>query len=253
MSINGSKTVGQLALEDPEAIPVFENLGIDYCCGGSKSLEEACAAANISLDKLLLALEQVKTAPEREGKDKDKDKDKDWEREPLFGLIAHIVEKHHYYVRRELVHLDGLFTKTCSAHGAQHPEVLRIHNLFRELSRELLLHMAKEEQVLFPYITAMEERITRNEPGLPPHFYTPCAVQVMMREHESAGSLLQQMRAISCNYSVPPDGCTTWKVLYELLQEFERDLHRHIHLENNVLFPRTLEMERAAQQPSVAG
>jgi regulator of cell morphogenesis and NO signaling len=249
MAINGGKTVGQLALEDPAVIPVFENLGIDYCCGGSKSLREACAAANVSLDKLLLALEQGKT-PESDSKDKDKD----WQREPLFGLIAHIVEKHHYYVRRELVHLDGLFTKTCSAHGDRHPEVLRMANLFRELSRELLLHMSKEEQVLFPQITAMEERLTRNEPPSPPHFYTPCAVQVMMREHESAGSLLQQIRAVSCNYRLPADACTTWKVLYELLQEFERDLHRHIHLENNVLFPRTLEMERAALQRSpVAG
>jgi regulator of cell morphogenesis and NO signaling len=241
MSKNGNKTVGELALEDPGLIHVFDNLGIDYCCAGGKSLEEACAAANVPMDELLRAVDQEEILGEH-----DNPAARDWQREPLFGIIEHILHKHHHFVRRELVHLDALFAKTCSAHGSAYPELLSMQALFRELSQELLSHMANEEQVLFPYITELEERLSRQEALAPPHLKTLSAVRAMMQEHELAGSKLAEIRELSCNYSVPAHACAAWRSLYALLREFERDLHHHVHLENNLLFPRALEMERAA-------
>ena len=240
MELNPNKTVAELALEMPALLPVLEELGIDYCCGGNATLEEACRTANVTVGQVEKMFEE-RSAFAESG-------EHNWLREPLFGLIAYIVNHHHYFTRREMVRLDQLLHKVCAAHGDKHAELFRVRDLFRSLSDELLLHMAREEQVLFPYITDLEKRFTRHEPVYAPAFGTVLnPVRMMMQEHDSAGATLKLIRRLAADYSVPPDACMTWFALYQGMQEFEQDLHRHIHLENNLLFPRAAKLEEKAE------
>ena len=234
MSITAEKTVRELALENPAATRVFEELGIDYCCGGALSLEQACTRAHVSLDQVANLLEAAKTAvPER-----------DWQAEPLFELIAHIKDTHHRYTRDEIKRLGQLFDKVAAVHGANHPELLDLRETFEALAGELTMHMMKEEAVLFPYIERMEESVIAKEPVLPPPFgAVRNPIRMMMHEHDSAGTALRDMRAASRGYVAPPDACLSYQTLYKALAAFEADLHQHIHLENNILFPRAVAME----------
>jgi regulator of cell morphogenesis and NO signaling len=239
MNVDLNKTVRELAVENPAATRVLEKFGIDYCCGGGKSLREACQAADIAPDKLL---DSLRAAGQPTGNG-----NKDWKAEPLADLIDHIVETHHAYTREELDRLEPLLAKVCSVHGQRHPELLRIQQLFAGLSQELTMHMMKEEQVLFPYINRMEEAVLERRPIVPPMFGTVRnPVQMMIHEHDSAGQALHDMRELSSSYTPPPDACVSFQTLYRTLDEFERDLHQHIHLENNILFPRAVEMERGS-------
>lgn len=240
MTVDLEKTVRELAVENPAATRVFEKYGIDYCCGGGKSLREACREANIAPDKLLETLGAAGQPGSRNG-------NKDWSAEPLADLIDHIVDTHHAYTREEIERLEPLLAKVCSVHGQRHPELLHIEGVFGGLSQELTMHMMKEEQVLFPYIRRMEEAVLERRPIVPPMFGTvQNPVQMMMHEHDSAGQALRDMRELSAGYTAPPDACVSFQTLYRALDEFERDLHQHIHLENNILFPRAVGMERGA-------
>ncbi|MBZ5704133.1 MAG: iron-sulfur cluster repair di-iron protein [Acidobacteriia bacterium] len=239
MSVTTEKTVRELALENPSATRVFEKLGIDYCCGGSQSLEQACRAANLPMDQVLDSLEMAEQAA------RAAQKVHDWQREPLADLVAHISSTHHKYTREEIARLGPLFDKVCSVHGKNHPELLQVRVSFRGLAQELTMHMMKEEMVLFPYIVRMEEAVIQNEPALPPPFGSvQNPVAMMEQEHESAGNALRAMRAASAGYTAPPDACVSYQTLYKALAEFEADLHQHIHLENNILFPRAIAMEQ---------
>ncbi len=238
MNVDWNRTVRDLAVENPAATRVFEKFGIDYCCGGGKSLREACAAANVAPDKLV---ESLKTAEQG----RDTNRNRDWNEELLSDLIDHIVETHHAYTRAELDRLEPLLAKVCSVHGQRHSELLKIKQLFAGLSQELTMHMMKEEQVLFPYISRMEEAVLEHRPIMPPMFGTvQNPVQMMMQEHDDAGQVLHEMHELSAGYTPPQDACVSFQTLYRALDEFERDLHQHIHLENNILFPRAVEMER---------
>ncbi len=238
MNIDLNQTVRDLAVENPAATRVFEKFGIDYCCGGGKSLREACQAANVAPDKLVELLQAAGQSRSRNG-------NKDWKSESLADLIDHIVETHHAYTREELDRLEPLLAKVCSVHGQRHPELLRIQQLFAGLCQELTMHMMKEEQVLFPYIGRMEEAVVERRPIMPPMFGTvQNPVQMMIHEHDSAGQALHEMRELSAGYTAPQDACVSFQTLYRTLDEFERDLHQHIHLENNILFPKAVEMER---------
>jgi len=240
MSATTEKTVRELALDSPTATRVFEKLGIDYCCGGQQSLEQACHAANLSIDQVLDSLEAAERASQPAGKDRN------WQQEPLADLIAHIIATHHKYVREETARLAPLFDKVCGVHGDNHPELLQMRATFRDLAQELTTHLMKEEVVLFPYIVRMEEAVIQKEPVLPPPFGSvQNPVAMMMHEHDSAGDALRAMRAASGGYTAPPDACVSYQTLYKALAEFEADLHQHIHLENNILFPRAIEMERS--------
>jgi len=240
MSVSTARTVRELALEIPEATRIFEKVGIDYCCGGGKSLEEACAAANLSVDEILDSLEFA------EQEARAKQKDRNWQNEPLADLIAHIKGTHHKYTREEIARLGPLFDKVVSVHGKNHPELQHVRVAFRGLAQELTTHMMKEEAVLFPYIVRMEEAVIQREPVLPPPFGSvQNPVAMMMHEHDSAGEALQSMRRASAGYTPPGDACISYQTLYKALGDFEKDLHQHIHLENNILFPRAIEMERA--------
>jgi len=238
MSVSTARTVRELVLEIPEATRIFERLGIDYCCGGSKSLEEACAASNIPVDQVLDSLELA------EHKAHASQKERNWQSEPLADLIEHINSRHHKYTREEISRLGPLFEKVVSVHGKNHPELERARGIFRGLAQELTTHMMKEEMVLFPYIVRMEESVIQKEPVMPPPFGTvQNPVAMMMHEHDSAGDALWAMRQATSGYTVPGDACISYQTLYTALQDFEEDLHQHIHLENNILFPRAIEME----------
>jgi regulator of cell morphogenesis and NO signaling len=170
----------------------------------------------------------------------------DWQQEPLADLISHIKLTHHRYTWSEIQRLGPLFDKVCSVHEAKHTELAQLRSSFATLAAELKLHMMKEETILFPYIERLEEARIEGAPVLPAPFGTvQNPVAMMVHEHDDAGALLRAMRESSNGYLVPADGCLSYRTLYEALAAFEADLHQHIHLENNILFPRAVAMERA--------
>lgn len=234
-----TQTVREIALENPASIRVFEAFGIDYCCGGRKPLAEACEARNISVDAVIAALEKGVTdaAPAVEN----------WSAESLGSLVAHIVNAHHAYVRRELPRLAELAAKVVNRHGDTKPELPEIQKKVAQISEELTEHLAKEEVVLFPYVTRLER--AKEEGTAKPHgcFATVASpIAMMNQEHEAAGALLADIRELSGNYTPPVGACPTFLAFYNGLREFEQDLHQHIHLENNILFPRALALEGAS-------
>lgn len=236
-----AKTVGELAAENPAAPRIFEKLGIDYCCGGSRTLEEVCRAAGLAVeevrDSLEMALEKARAAaPGR-----------DWNAEPLADLIAHIQSTHHQYTRAAIARVLPLFDKVCGVHAEHHPELQQMRATFAGLAQELTLHLMKEELVLFPYVVRIEEAVTEKSAVPPAPFGTVRnPVAMMMNEHDSAGEALRVMRASSSGYTAPADACASFRALYQALAELEADLHQHIHLENNILFPRAIAMEQTS-------
>lgn len=239
MTVIPAKTVREVAVENPAATRVFERFGIDYCCGGNQALEQACQRAGVSFNEVIDSLDlEEETA--RAAKHV-----RDWQSEPLSELITHIKNTHHTYTREEIVRLAALLQKVCSVHGKNHAELFGIQETFGSLSQELMTHMMKEEMVLFPYIARMEESVVQREPVLPAPFGTvQNPVAMMEHEHDSAGAALRSIRKTSRDFATPADACISYQTLYKALAAFEADLHQHIHLENNILFPRAIAMEK---------
>jgi regulator of cell morphogenesis and NO signaling len=233
-----TKTVRDVALELPHATRVFEKLKIDYCCGGEKSLGEACATAGVDIANLERLLESAgKVAARGNGA-------LEFQKATATELIGHILEKHHTYTKTEMARLEPLLDKVIAAHGENHPELREIGRLFQVLCADLRPHMFKEEQILFPYIVELEKSLQQNQtPPMAPFGTVKNPIRKMMTEHDTVGELLREIRGLSSDYSVPPDGCISYRTLYQALTEFEQDLHQHIHLENNILFPRAIELE----------
>src|SRR5579872_428724 len=239
MKISSETKVKDIALSNPAARQVLEDAGLDYCCGGDKSLHESCLHAGTSAEEILGRL--------RENTQNAGPDDLNWIAAPLSELTRHIREKHHRYVREAVPRTQALLEKVTARHGQNHSEVIDIGRLFAEVGKEMIMHMQKEEQILFPYIDALERAVNAHNSVEPPFFQTvKNPVHVMMEEHDAAGELVRQIRSLSANYTAPADACTTFKALYGALKEFETDLHQHVHLENNVLFPRAVEMEPTA-------
>lgn len=238
MILSSDRTVRDVVLELPQATRVFEKLKIDYCCGGDKPLGEACANAGVKVENLERMLAEA-------GSDDVKGNGSlDFRTATLTELIGHILDKHHVYTKEEMVRLEALIQKVIDAHGENHPELLRLGSLFQQLCADLRPHMFKEEQILFPYIIEMEtSALNQGSAPFAPFGTVNNPVRMMMMEHETVGELLCQLRALSSNYLVPPDACISYQTLYRALEAFEQDLHQHIHLENNILFPRAVEME----------
>ena len=235
-----TQTVRDIALENPASIRVFEAFGIDYCCGGRKPLAEACAAKDVPVEAVIGALEKMDAGDAAEVVD--------WAVQPLRSLAAHVVNTHHAYVRRELPRLGELAMKVVNRHGDTKPELPEIQDKVAAITEELLDHMAKEEVILFPYITKLEmarEEGTAKPQGCFGSVANPIAM--MTQEHDAAGTLMAEMRKLSNDFTPPVGACPTFHAFYRGLHEFEQDLHQHIHLENNVLFPGALALESAAQ------
>lgn len=229
-----SRSVRELASATPGAARVFEKFRIDYCCGGERSLAQACSAAKVNVLEVVEALE----------KQQPQGGDRDWQKASLAELAKHIVSKHHEYVRQEIQRLIPLSAKVAGVHGKNHPELEKIQSSFQALADELSAHLMKEERMLFPYIEQLELAANSgSHPAASPFGTVKNPVRMMMMEHDSAGELLRKMREVSKNYTLPADACMSFQMLYRALEEFEADLHQHIHLENNILFPRVIELE----------
>jgi len=240
--LDTAKTVRELALEIPNATRIFEKVKIDYCCGGNKSLDDACAIAGVEVGELeRLFAEAAKS-------DAPANSELDFQKLTLTDLIGHILAKHHVYTKEEMTRLQLLIAKVIAAHGANHSELPHMGELFQRLCADLTPHMAKEENVLFPYLEELEASLLQNGPApFAPFGTVKNPVRMMMMEHDTVGDLLRELRALSSDYAVPADGCISYQTLYQALEVFEKDLHQHIHLENNILFPRAVEMEDKVQ------
>ena len=239
MSFTSETKVRDIALSNPAARQVLEDAGLDYCCGGGKSLHEACLHADVPAEEILKRL--------RENSKEISADEATWTLAPLGDLTRHIRERHHRYVRETIARVQTLLGKVKAKHGENHPEIVDIQRLFTEVGREMIMHMQKEEQILFPYIDALEKADNAHASVEPPFFQTVRnPIQAMMKEHDAAGELVKQIRKASSDYTAPADTCPSYKALYQDLREFEADLHQHVHLENNILFPRAVELETTA-------
>jgi regulator of cell morphogenesis and NO signaling len=234
-----TQTVRDIATENPAAVRVFEKYGIDYCCGGRVPLSEACATKGLDIDNVIASLEAA-TAPSASG-------EKDWGKESLANLARHIVVTHHAYVTREVPRLNELAGKVVSRHGDTREELSRIQAKLAELGEELIDHQGKEEVVLFPYIGKLE-RFASGDGAKPRSCFGTIdhPIKMMTQDHDYAGSLMAEIRGLSKDYTPPAGACPTYLAFYTGLREFEQDLHQHIHLENNILFPHAIALEASA-------
>lgn len=229
------KTIEEIALENPATIRVFQEFKIDFCCGGKRLFDDACRVAGVAPE--VVSAKLVQTIGETGGEDFVENKTAS---EP----IDYIVEKHHVFTKREIERLSVLARKVCHRHADNHGFLFALENTLRELCEELLPHLRKEEMILFPRIKHLEMSAANNLASpRPPFGSVNNPVRTMMFEHDAAGELLRKMREITGDYSLPGAACLSFSALYQGLEEFEKDLHQHIHLENNVLFPRAVEFE----------
>lgn len=227
--------VREIVLENPSAIPLLEQHGIDYCCGGAQSLAQACQRGGIPVSALLEELTSLahSEAPAPET----------WLTAPLPALIDHIVDRHHAYARQQLAIILPLAQKVSVRHGTLHPELLQLDEHLRHLEAELAHHFACEENILFP---AIRRLATGHHPLFPPVFGNIAQpIARMLADHAQTGDELRALRTISHDLEPPAEACTSWRALYQAVADLETDLHRHIHLENNILFPRA---QQNAQQ-----
>jgi regulator of cell morphogenesis and NO signaling len=233
MRIDHDTSVRTLAVEVPGATGVFDAYRIDYCCGGGRSLREACEKVAAPTGDVLRALEEALADKARRGAGRD------WAAAPLAELIDHLVDTHHAYTRDALDALEPLADKVAARHGDTHPELTRVRALVADLTCDLRSHMLKEERVLFPLAVQLE-RAAAALPARPRAGSATVAnpIMVMVSEHEAAGAILGELDELTAGYQPPAGACTSYRALYAALDELHRDLIQHIHLENNVLFPR---------------
>lgn len=225
------KKIGKIVADNFRTAKVFTEYGIDFCCKGGVKLSDACSTRGLNLDevveKLQLIMQAADQSPYREM--------------TLTQLIDHIVRVHHKYVEETIPALKFYLEKIERVHGDRHPELIPIREEFFAAADALTLHMKKEEFILFPYIKAMEEARDNGFPLSKPHFGTiQNPIRMMEEEHDTEGERFRRIDALTHNYTFPTDACQTYRVAFSMLQEFEQDLHTHIHLENNLLFPKAL-------------
>jgi regulator of cell morphogenesis and NO signaling len=232
-----TKSVGEFVANDYRTATVFQKYGIDFCCKGSKTINEVCENKNISADELLANLNDVSKQANNQNTD--------YQSWPL-DLLADYIEKiHHRYIEQKTPALKQFLEKLCKVHGRDHPELFEINEQFNASADELATHMEKEELVLFPFIRETVAAKNNHKRIEQPAFGTvQNPIQMMMQEHDIEGERFRKIDKLSDNYNPPADACNTYRVAFSLLKEFEDDLHLHIHLENNILFPGALEMEK---------
>jgi len=241
MEITPETHVAKIATRHPGTIRVFQSHGIDFCCGGKRPLAEASAERGLDLDALRTELAEAAAGPAAD--------DRDWQEAPLTELVDHIVTRFHDRLRDDLPRLAAMADRVLAVHGEKHPEVLpALARTFHGLRAELESHTLKEEQVLFPWVCEMERSATGGASRGCGVTTMPCGtvdgpIAVMEAEHDDAAHALAELRRLTADFVPPAGACTTFRGLYHGLAELETDLHRHIHLENNVLFPRAQELE----------
>ncbi len=237
METIGTLTLGEIVRQNYKAADVFEKFSLDFCCNGNQRIEDACAARGIDPELVRAELQKVESDGEKEGST-------DFDSWPLHELVDYITRKHHAYVSEQTPKINAYLDKIAQVHGSRHPELFEIRAIFKEIGGELAVHMKKEELMLFPFITKIERAMKNNEPAESPLFKSvQSPVQMMMADHADEGEKIARIAALSGGYETPADACNTFALTYQLLKDFEKDLHRHIHLENNILFPKSIEME----------
>ncbi|MBP9214694.1 MAG: iron-sulfur cluster repair di-iron protein [Chitinophagaceae bacterium] len=239
MNLDKELKIAEVVSENIKAADIFKKHGIDFCCGGGISIAKACEKKNLNIDDIMSELKNLdnKILPSQNFNK--------WE---LDFLTDYIVNTHHAYVLEAIELLDAYSVKVAKVHGENHPPVLEIERLYNMVKMELLQHMQKEERILFPYIKQMVNSKNENCPLINSHFGTvQNPINMMQAEHENAGDVLKEIANLSMNYTPPEWACNTFKALYAKLDEFEQDLHLHVHLENNILFPKAIELEKSFQ------
>jgi len=237
MLMTATLTLADLAATSPSATRILEHYGLDYCCGGKQALEDACLSKGLAPEKILREIGDAGAATVA---------DRDWQTAPLDELVSHIVETHHAYLKLDLPVLEARIEKVVAVHGAKDPQRLpRLAAVFTGLRSELEAHLHKEEAILFPFIVQYGRAESRNQPTPPVPFGSIAnPIAVMEREHAGAGDALQEIRDLTDGYHPPAYACATVRALYDGLKALEKDLHIHIHLENNILFPRAIALEK---------
>lgn len=235
MEVTANKKVAEVVSANIKSAHIFKKFGIDFCCGGGISIEEACRKKNLDKGIVLTELATLENSVDRAH---------DYVSWPVDFLADHIQNIHHAYVLQSLPLLIEYSEKVQKVHGHHYKEQIEIRNLILEANRELLSHMKKEEMILFPYIRSLVDFRKKNQEiksGIKGMVSGP--ISVMENEHEIVGEIFKKIRSLTNDYTCPPDACNTFRALYSLLEEFEQDLHLHIHLENNILFPKTKKLE----------
>lgn len=237
MDIESNQNIGEIVADNYRAATVFKAYGIDFCCKGDRSLTEVCKLNKLDEDQLIHELYTHINKTNAETIDFQ-----DW---PLDLLVDYIEKKHHTYVENKSTEIKEYLLKICSVHGEQHPELLDIKELFFASVGDLTAHMKKEELILFPFVRKLQKAKDSKIGIEKPHFgQVTNPIEMMKDDHEEEGERFREIARLSNNYQTPEDGCNTYGVTYALLKEFENDLHLHIHLENNVLFPKAIELEK---------
>lgn len=236
-------TIGEIVTKDYRKAQVFKKFGIDFCCGGKKTLSEVCENKGIDVKSLNHALELLSADAEAPQNDYLK-----WD---MSFLSDYIINTHHQYIKEHSTFILDLANKVASVHGNQHPETYEVAQIFSEVSADLQLHMSKEEKILFPFIKTVAAAQQQGN-LLPVSGFGAVSnpIQMMESEHEMAGEAMQSIRNLTHNFRLPPDACNSYTILYKKLEEYENDLHRHVHLENNVLFPKVLAAEKLLRSKS---
>jgi regulator of cell morphogenesis and NO signaling len=241
MNITKNHLIGLVVRENYKYAEIFNRHGIDFCCNGNRSIEDACIKANLSTD---LVISELNDVPQGNSSEPNVSS---W---PLDLLVDYIVKTHHRYVETKIAEIKPYLAKIVQVHGKQHPELVEIQQLFLASEGELAQHMKKEELILFPFISKMVQAKLSGQTLTPPHFQTvENPIAMMHHEHNTEGERFRRIAELTNKYSPPADACNTYRVTFALLQEFEADLHRHIHLENNVLFPEALALQDEVMKP----
>jgi len=237
ISGENDETLGEIAAKDLRKAQIFKKYGLDFCCGGKKTVKEACQEKGLDATKIEQELQQADTLPSNRPLPYN-----EWS---LDFLADYIVQTHHSYVKKNLPDIKAYADKVARVHGSRHNELLPINRLVNEVYNEMMNHMIKEEQILFPYIKALVTAGKDTQPAQATHFGTVRnPINMMEMEHEEVAKNLEAIRELTGNYTLPEDACASYSLLYRMLDEFEDDLHVHVHLENNILFPKAIEMEK---------
>lgn len=232
------ETLGQLVAKDFRKAQLFKKYGLDFCCGGKKTVKEACLEKGLDVTRIEQELQQADQLPAGSNALPYND----WS--PAF-LADFIVNTHHSYVRKNLPDIVAYADKVRKVHGGRHPELLEVWKLVEEVNQEMMAHLVKEEKVVFPYIHELSAAKDRKESALAAEFGTvQQPINMMEMEHEVVGQQLASIRELTKNFTLPEDACASYSLLYRMLDDFENDLHLHVHLENNILFPKALSIEK---------
>ncbi len=239
-----TKSLAQIVNTNHRAANVFEKYHLDFCCKGKRTLQQACTESELKIEEVLFELEKTISATSSQ-------LTIDYNKMSLEQLAHYIVTTHHSYVKKEMPAILGYLQKVASKHGGHHPEMIKVLEIFTAVKDEMEQHMQKEEVILFPGIKEAERQLAEGTEIIINNTSLLAPISVMEQEHDHAGSAMAEIRQLTNNYNLPDDSCTTYKLSFAALQAFEQDLHQHVHLENNILFPKALRLFGPVNQCSL--